>query len=177
MKLNLIKFVVFISNVMRGLLFFFSLRVFFLKLLGNRIGQKVAIHSNVRMLGLGNLNIGDNVCINWGCLIDNRHSITIGNNVNISHSTRIYTVGHDIDDPMANLVKRDVKIENNVWIFPNALIMPGVTIGEGAVVYPGAVVIKSVEPFSIVGGNPARHIRYRNKNLEYNVDFRVWFAI
>lgn len=52
-------------------------------------------------------------------------------------------------------------IENDVWIGHGALVLPGVNIGTGAIVAAGAVVTKNVSPYSIVGGNPARHIRYR----------------
>lgn len=52
-------------------------------------------------------------------------------------------------------------IGNDVWIGINAIIMRGVTIGDGAVIAASAVVTKDVAPYSIVGGNPAKHIKYR----------------
>ena len=52
-------------------------------------------------------------------------------------------------------------IGNDVWIGHNAIVIGGVTIGDGAIVGAGAVVTKDVEPYSIVGGVPARHIKYR----------------
>lgn len=54
-----------------------------------------------------------------------------------------------------------VQIGSDVWIGNNVMIMDGVTIGDGAVIAGGAVVTKDVESFSIVGGVPARHIKYR----------------
>lgn len=57
--------------------------------------------------------------------------------------------------------KGNVVIGNDVWIGRAALILSGITIGNGAVVGMGAVVTKDVAPYSIVGGNPARHIRFR----------------
>jgi len=56
---------------------------------------------------------------------------------------------------------RHARIGHDVWIAHNAVIMEGVTIGHGAVVARNAVVTKDVEPYQIVGGNPARPIRYR----------------
>lgn len=55
----------------------------------------------------------------------------------------------------------EVKIGNDVWLGINAVILDGVKIGDGAIVAAGAVVNKDVEPYSIVGGIPAKHIRYR----------------
>lgn len=55
----------------------------------------------------------------------------------------------------------DVIIGNDVWICENVIILSGITIGDGAVVANGAVVTKNIEAYSIVGGNPAKHIRWR----------------
>lgn len=57
--------------------------------------------------------------------------------------------------------KGDVIIGNDVWICGNAIILSGVTIGDGAVIGNGAIVSHDVAPYSIVAGNPAKHIRYR----------------
>jgi len=57
--------------------------------------------------------------------------------------------------------KGDVVIGNDVWIALNAMILSGVTIGNGAVVAAGSVVTRDVPAYAIVGGNPARLIRYR----------------
>ncbi|WP_158642940.1 CatB-related O-acetyltransferase [Mucilaginibacter ginsenosidivorax] len=54
-----------------------------------------------------------------------------------------------------------VKIGNDVWIGNNVLIFDGVTVGDGAIIGAGAIVTKSVEPYSIVLGAPAKHVRYR----------------
>jgi virginiamycin A acetyltransferase len=57
--------------------------------------------------------------------------------------------------------KGDTFVENDVWIGYDALIMPGVRIGNGAVVSSRSVVTGDVAPYTIVGGNPAKHIRAR----------------
>jgi chloramphenicol O-acetyltransferase type B len=55
----------------------------------------------------------------------------------------------------------DITVGNDVWLCQNATILSGVTIGHGAVVANGAIVTKDVLPYEIVGGNPAKHIRWR----------------
>jgi acetyltransferase-like isoleucine patch superfamily enzyme len=53
-------------------------------------------------------------------------------------------------------------------------VLPGVEIGEGAVIAAGAVVTKNVDPFMIVGGNPAQVIGARARSLDYTLDYRPW---
>lgn len=63
--------------------------------------------------------------------------------------------------------KGDIIVKDDVWIGTNAIICSGVTIGQGAIIAAGAVVTKDVEPYAIVGGNPAKLIRYRfSENLK-----------
>jgi acetyltransferase-like isoleucine patch superfamily enzyme len=68
------------------------------------------------------------------------------------------------------------RIGNDVWIGNNAIIKYGVNIGDGAIIGAGAVVTKDVEPFSIVGGVPARIIKYRftKEQIEFLLQFRWW---
>lgn len=72
--------------------------------------------------------------------------------------------------------KGDVIIGNDVWIGNNALILSGVTIGDGAVIGSKAVVTKSVEPYSIVVGNPGRVVRYRfsPEKIERLIEIKWW---
>lgn len=58
-------------------------------------------------------------------------------------------------------IKGDTVIQNDVWIGYNSLIMPGIKIGNGSIIASNSVVVKDVEPYSIVGGNPAKLIRKR----------------
>ena len=152
-------------------------RKYYLRLFGIRINKGSTIHRYCRFFHLGGLTIGQNSTINFGCYLDNRRGISIGDNVGIAHNTKIYTLGHDINDSHFNTRGAKVQIEDNVFIFSNSLIMPGVTIGEGAVVLSGSVVTKDVEPWSIVGGNPATKIKNRNKNIAYNQSYKYWFAL
>jgi len=58
-------------------------------------------------------------------------------------------------------------IKDDVLISSNVIVLSGITIGRGSVLAAGAIVTKDIEPYSIVGGVPAKHIRYRiNKELQ-----------
>ena len=57
--------------------------------------------------------------------------------------------------------KGDITIGNDVWIGAKSTIMSGVSIGHGSIVAAGSLVTKDVEPYSVVGGNPAKHLKYR----------------
>lgn len=57
--------------------------------------------------------------------------------------------------------KGPIKVGDDVWIGYGATILSGVTIGQGAVIAAGSVVVKDVEPYSVVGGNPAKLLKYR----------------
>lgn len=123
------------------------------------------IHRGCKFFHVGKLRVGKDSTINFGCYLDNRRGITVGNNVGIAHNTKIYTLGHDLNDPQFKTKGKPVTIGDNVFIFSNAMIMPGVTIGEGAIVLAGNVVVKDVLPWMIVGGNPAKPIRERNHEV------------
>ena len=72
--------------------------------------------------------------------------------------------------------KYNIVVGNDVWIGSHALILDGVTIGDGAVIAAGAVVTKDVEPYSVVGGIPAHHIKYRfNESARVNIAASKWW--
>ena len=105
-------------------------------------------------------------------------TLVIGNYCSIANNVQILLGGHHRTDwvstypfpayvPQASHIKNyggtngDVIIGSDVWLCANCIILSGVTIGHGSVITNGAVVTKDVEPYSIVGGNPAKHIKYR----------------
>jgi len=133
---------------------------------GVRLGRDSSICSGCFITGY-NIHIGDNTVVNRFVYLDGRVSLYIGNNVNISHYTLIQTLTHDPQSPDFVCLERPVRIEDHAWLGARATICPGITIGEGAVVAAGAVVTRDVAPYTIVGGNPARFIRERSKDLRY----------
>ena len=154
------------------------LRNLYLLLYGIKVDAfKSSIHRKCKFFHIGKINIGKNSVINFGCYLDNRRGITIGNNVGIAHNTKIYTLGHNIESSKFETKGAPVIIEDNVFIFSNCLIMPGITIHEGAIVLTGSVVTKDVPPYTVVGGNPAKTIRQRSKEIDYTLNYNYWFAL
>ncbi|VTR60773.1 nnad [Actinobacillus pleuropneumoniae] len=73
-------------------------------------------------------------------------------------------------------IKGDTVVGNDVWIGRRAAIMPGVRIGHGSIISPEAVVVKDVEPYTIVSGNPAREIkqRYSQEAIQKLLEINWW---
>lgn len=146
----------------------FSLRNFAYKhILLVNMDDTATIHYGAEIRSHEKLVLGKGTIVGDKALLDARNGLTIGKNVNISSNVSIYTEQHDHRDPMFACKGGPVKLEDRVWIGPNVIILPNVTIGEGAVVAAGAVVTKSVDPFSIFAGIPAKKIGDRNRDLRY----------
>ena len=155
----------------------YPLRNLWLLMFGIRVHVTSSIHRQCRFFHIGKFSLGRNSTVNFGCYLDNRRGIKIGDNAAIAHNVKIYTLGHDIDSTNFETKGASVTIGNNVFIFSNAMIMPGVTIGDGAVILPGSVVTKSIEPFAVVGGVPARIIKKRTTEIAYTIKYNYWFAL
>jgi acetyltransferase-like isoleucine patch superfamily enzyme len=117
------------------------------------IGQRSFIDATV--IAAREIQIGDDVMISWGTTIvdHNSHAITFSQRAND------VTEWRKGNKDWSNVVCSPVYIANKVWIGFNVIILKGVHIGEGAVVGAGSVVTKDVDPWTIVGGNPAKLIR------------------
>lgn len=130
-----------------------------LRLFGAKL-YKPVIARTVKVFAPWNL-VMSNGCIGPYVELYNKGKIKLGNGVILSQYSYICTASHDIADDRMKLVLKPITIGNNVWVAAKAMILPGVTIGEGAVVAAGAVVTKDVEPWTVVGGNPAKFIKKR----------------
>lgn len=109
-----------------------------------------------------NIHIGEDFFANFNLTILDEARVTIGEHVFIGPNVSIYTACHPLDAGERNTGAEwaePVTIGDSVWIGGGVTIVPGVTVGEGAVIAAGAVVTRDVEPYTLVGGNPAKVIR------------------
>lgn len=135
---------------------------------GARISETAEIGS-VDITGRFNkLSVGDSSFLGR-VLIALHAEVTVGARVCVNDGVQILTGSHDVSDPSWREVTAKIIIEDYCWIGTNAIILPGVHLGRGAVVGAGAVVSKSVAPFAIVVGNPAKPLeKPRCADLLYN---------
>lgn len=135
-----------------------------------KIGKDSKVHATVILRQAYNIEIGE------GCLINHNNvlqagkvnaKIKIGNYVHTGANVMIIAFNHAFDTREIPTIKQDyydadVTIGDDVWIGGGAIILAGVTIGKGAIIAGGAVVNKDVPEYAIVGGVPAKVLKYRN---------------
>lgn len=145
----------------------FSLRIFrkwrilVLRLYGAKVSWKCTVHSSVRIWAPWNLEMGDYSCLGQKVDCYNQGSIALEDNVTISQKCYLCASSHDYTSKSHYLFLAPIVIRNKVWVAADAFIGPGVTIGESAVVGARAAVFKDVDPWTVVGGNPAKFIKKR----------------
>ena len=138
-----------------------------------RAGIKVDATSNIMMhvwvLQARDITIGPNCIIGPFTTLDGRGGLIIGRNVNVAGE--VLTIGghHVVDSETAEGILGKIVIEDNAWVAMRATILPGITVGEGAYVAAAALVNRDVEPYTLVGGVPAKKIRDRSRDIRYTL--------
>lgn len=153
-----------------------SIRMFFLKVAGAKIGARTIIDREWFVNMPQKLKIGNNCHINKNCILDSRGGLTIGNNVSISYNVTLCSAGHDMQSPTFDYISSPITIADYVWIGLNASVLKGCSVGEGAVIAAGSVVTKDCEPWGIYAGVPAKKIGVRQcKDVQYDCTrFAYW---
>jgi putative colanic acid biosynthesis acetyltransferase WcaF len=139
----------------------FAWRRFILMLLGAKIAKGVHIYNSATIYFPWNLEIGKDSSIGEHAFIYNLAPVSIGDSVTVSQRAHLCAGSHDYTRPDMPLLKLPIVIESEAWICADAFIGPNVSVGHGAVVGARAVVMKDVNPWVVVAGNPARKIKNR----------------
>ncbi len=137
-------------------------RVLVLKCFGAKIKWSSHVYASVKIWAPWNLEIGVNSSIGPKVNCYNQGKIVIGSNSIISQKTSLCASSHDYKLKNFPLILKPISIGDGVWIASEAFIGPGIHIGNHVVIAARAVVIKNVDENTIVGGNPAKFIKYRN---------------
>lgn len=136
-------------------------------LLGMNIDPTAQLYRWQEIRSGRNISIGAGTIIGSDAILDGRNGITIGHSVNLSSQVALWTMQHDPDSPTFATEGGPIVICDRAWVSFRSTVLPGVTIGEGAVVAAGAIATKDVEPYTIVGGVPAKPIGTRDTKINY----------
>lgn len=142
------------------------LRAWFWRRWVRSLGDDVYIMHGCRILSPANVSIGAHTTINHHVDLDGHGGLVIGRYVMMAPFCQVMTANHDYSNWRVPMMQQDIRcgrveIGDDVWLGAHAAILPNVRIGQGAIVAAHAVVTKDVEPFSIVGGVPAKIIKFR----------------
>lgn len=146
----------------------FIIKSFLIRHRFKKLGKNFMAEGNFGYTNPHHISIGDNVYFNNNVrlIAQGDANISIGNNVMIGTYAYLFTRVHTFKNkviPMKEqpILHKSIIIKDDVWIGAHSIIMPGITIEKGAIIGAGAVVTKNVQQFAIVGGVPAKLIRYR----------------
>ncbi len=140
---------------------FYGWRRFLLRLFGAHISSDAIVHPSVKVWAPWNLKMKKGTTlapyVNCYCTA----SVILNENTIVSQYSFLCTATHDYETQGRPVVSKPIIIEAGVWICADVFIAPGVTIGEGVIVGARAAVFKNIEPWTVVGGNPAKFIKRR----------------
>jgi acetyltransferase-like isoleucine patch superfamily enzyme len=129
------------------------------------LGEFALVHG-ARIICDTEVFIGDYALISWNVVLMDTYRVPMNPEARRAELEKVPT--REIRLASANVPSRPIRIERNVWIGFDACVLPGVTVGEGSIVGAKSVVTESVEPFTVVAGNPARVIRRLEPNERKN---------
>jgi putative colanic acid biosynthesis acetyltransferase WcaF len=140
--------------------FFKGWRIFLLKFFGANLGKNCNVYASAYIPSPRNLTMGTHSTLGPEVMLHIGRT-RIGNKVTVSQRTYLCSATHETNSINTPFVAGEIVIKDFAWIAAETFIMTNVTIGEGAIVGARAAVFKDVEPWTIVGGNPAKFIKDR----------------
>lgn len=138
-----------------------SWKRFLLRLFGAKIHKTAHVYSSVKIYMPWNLEMAEYSCLAPEVDCYNAALIKVGAHSTVSQKAYLCAASHDITKSHNPLITAPIIIEDQVWIGAAAFIGMGVTVGQGAVVGATASVYKNIDSWVVVGGNPAKFLKYR----------------
>ena len=138
-------------------------RAMLLRAFGAKIGRECTIRRTSRVYYPWQFEMGDASCLGDDCTVYNLGLVKLGKYVTLSQEAYLCGGTHDYAVREMPLITKPIIVGDDAWICARAFIGPGVTVGNGGIVAAGAIVHKDVEGWTIVGGNPAKLIKKREK--------------
>jgi len=136
-------------------------KLLLLKLFGANIHPTAKVYSSARIYMPSNLIMHEYSCIAAEVDCYNTDIIEIGAHTTISQKVYLCASSHDITKSNNPLITAPIIIKDQAWVAAGAFISMGITVGQGAVVGACACVFKDVDPWTVVGGNPAKFLKER----------------
>ncbi len=137
-------------------------RNFLLRSFGAQIDPDATVHSKAVIWWPGHLAMERYSSIGPGVICYNVDRITIREFASVSQRAHLCTGSHDIQDSAFPLLKKPIVVEANAWVAAEAFVGPGVVVGEGAVLGARGVAAKSLHPWTVYVGNPAKAVSRRS---------------
>lgn len=139
-------------------------RIALLKMFGAKVEWDANVYASVKIWAPWNLYMGHRACLGPYVICYNQDMVLLEDDAIVSQYSYLCTAGHDIsmiNTAYQSLVTAPIIIRQKAWIASMAFVGMGVEIGDGAIAGATASVYRSVEPWTVVGGNPAKFIKNR----------------
>ncbi|WP_076997208.1 putative colanic acid biosynthesis acetyltransferase [Variovorax sp. KK3] len=136
-------------------------RRFLLKLFGAQLGESCDVRGSAKVWYPPHLHLADRALLAERVNCYNMAPITLGQAALVSQGAHLCAGTHDIASPTFQLTASPITIGAGAWIAAEAFVGPGVTVGEGAVLGARAVAFRSLDAWTVYGGNPARALKPR----------------
>lgn len=141
-------------------------RCWLLRLFGATIERGAHPYPSARVWAPWNLTMREGSCLGDHVECYSVDRVTLEPYATVSQYSFLCTAGHDYTIREMPVITAPVRIGRRAWVAADAFVGPGVTIGEGAVVGARASVFRSVDPWTVVGGNPARILKKYSLNQD-----------
>lgn len=139
-------------------------RIALLRMFGAKVEWDANVYASVKIWAPWMLQMGHRACLGPEVICYNQDWVVLEDDAIVSQYSYLCTAGHDVDHANtadSGLITAPIVLHRGAWVGSRAYIGMEVEIGEGAVVGATASVYKSVEPWSVVGGNPCKIIKMR----------------